>query len=138
VTEQPCRSTGTKAECGNTALDCLRWHWGSAYEITCDGRQWKAQRRDSSHILTDTTPGGLRDQIITDYLDQPSQQALSPAVAITLSDVRHEFGDRWDIAPVTGGYRAVPRDTSGHSPIPRYGRTPAELAESIHVVEAQR
>jgi hypothetical protein len=55
-----------------------------------------------------------------------------------LDDLRTEFGDRWHIAPITGGYRAVPCGTDGHSPIPRYGRTPAELAESIRVVEGQR
>jgi hypothetical protein len=28
-----------------------------------------------------------------------------------------------------------PRETGGHTPIPRYGRTPGELAESIREVE---
>ena len=57
--------------------------------------------------------------------------------APTLDDVRREAGDRWDIARITGGYRAVPCDTGGHTPIPRYGRTPAELAESIRMVDGQ-
>jgi hypothetical protein len=30
-------------------------------------------------------------------------------------------GDRWEIARITGGYRATPRDSGGHTPIPRYG-----------------
>ena len=57
--------------------------------------------------------------------------------APTLDDVRREFGDRWEIARITGGYRAIPRDTRGHTPIPRYGRTPAELAESIRMLDPQ-
>jgi hypothetical protein len=58
-----------------------------------------------------------------------------PGCAMTLDDLRGKFGSRWEIARITGGYRAVPRDTDGHSPIPRYGRTPAELAESIRMME---
>ena len=53
---------------------------------------------------------------------------------ITLDDVRREVGNRWDIARITGGYRAVIREPGG-TPIPRYGRTPAELLESIRHVE---
>jgi hypothetical protein len=52
-------------------------------------------------------------------------------------DLDREFGDRWHIAAVTGGYRATPRDMGGHTPVPRYGRTPAELAESIRMAERQ-
>jgi hypothetical protein len=54
---------------------------------------------------------------------------------ITIDDLRREFGERWEITAIAGGYRAVIRDTGGHTPIPRYGRTPAELAESIRHVE---
>jgi hypothetical protein len=56
---------------------------------------------------------------------------------VTIGDVWREFGDRWQITGITAGYRAVIRETGGHTPIPRYGRTPAELAESIRVVEGQ-
>ena len=48
---------------------------------------------------------------------------------VTLDDVRREFADRWDIAAITAGYKATIREPGG-TPIPRYGRTPAELAES--------
>lgn len=51
-----------------------------------------------------------------------------------LEELRREFGDRWSIARMTGGYRATPRGTGG-TPIPRYGTTPEELAESIRRVE---
>jgi hypothetical protein len=56
---------------------------------------------------------------------------------VALDDLYREIGDRWDIAKITAGYRAVIRDTGGHTPIPRYGRTPAELRESIRFVESQ-
>jgi hypothetical protein len=56
---------------------------------------------------------------------------------VALNDVLRDFGERWEIARITGGYRAIIRDTGGHTPIPRYGRTPAELAESIRMVERQ-
>ena len=59
-----------------------------------------------------------------------------PAGEVTLEEVRRQFGDRWEITPITAGYRAVIRDTGGHTPIARYGRTPGELAESIQMVEA--
>lgn len=55
---------------------------------------------------------------------------------MTIEDLRREVGDRWEVARITGGYRATVR-TPGRTPIPRYGRTPAELAESIRLVEYQ-
>jgi hypothetical protein len=66
----------------------------------------------------------------------PSTPSLpAPGDDMALDDVRREFGDRWDITRITGGYRAIPRDSGGHTPIPRYGRTPGELAESIRMME---
>jgi hypothetical protein len=55
-----------------------------------------------------------------------------PADGVTLDDVRRQFGERWEINRITGGFR----DTGGHTPVARYGRTPGELAESIRMVEA--
>ncbi len=57
-----------------------------------------------------------------------------PADVVTLDEVRREFGDRWDITEITAGYKATAREPGG-APVPRYGRTPAELAESIRAVE---
>jgi hypothetical protein len=62
-----------------------------------------------------------------------STTAGDPAV----DDLQQEFGDRWQITPITGGYRAIPRQAGGHTSIPRYGRTPDELAESIRMMEDQ-
>ena len=40
-------------------LDALRWHWGSAYVISCNGADlWIAQRRDDHQTLRDGTPLG--------------------------------------------------------------------------------
>lgn len=55
-----------------------------------------------------------------------------------LADLHREFGERWQISDITVGYRAVARDSGGHTPIPRYGRTPDELAESVRLVERER
>jgi len=52
-----------------------------------------------------------------------------------LDDLRREFGDRWDIAAIPQGYRAILRQTDGRAPVALYGRTPAELAESIRMAE---
>jgi hypothetical protein len=59
------------------------------------------------------------------------------AEADAIDELRQQFGERWQITRITGGYRAVIRDTQGHTPIPRYGRTPGELAESIRMMEPQ-
>jgi hypothetical protein len=55
---------------------------------------------------------------------------------VTLDDLRREVGDKWICAPITAGFRGVPRGVRG-TPIPRYGRTPAELLESIRHAERQ-
>ena len=49
--------------------------------------------------------------------------------------MRRESGDRWDIAAIPQGYRAILRDPGGHAPVVLYGRTPAELAESIRIAQ---
>lgn len=56
---------------------------------------------------------------------------------ITLDDLWLEFGDQWDITIITGGYRALIRHSGGRTPVALYGRTPAELAESIRLAEPQ-
>ena len=60
----------------------------------------------------------------------------SPVASETsLDDMRRESGDRWDIAAIAQGYRAILRDPGGHAPVVLYGRTPAELAESIRMAQ---
>ena len=54
---------------------------------------------------------------------------------IIVDNLRREFGNRWDIAAITGGYRAILRAPGSHTPVVLYGRTPAELAESIRIAE---
>ncbi len=58
-----------------------------------------------------------------------------PAPGITLDDVRREFGEQWDIAAIPQGYRAILRDPGERARVVLYGRTPAELAESIHMAQ---
>jgi hypothetical protein len=54
---------------------------------------------------------------------------------MTFNDVARQFQERWDIAAIPQGYRAVLKDQSGPVPIVLYGRTPAGLAESIRMAE---
>ena len=54
-----------------------------------------------------------------------------------LDDLHREFKDHWDITVIRSGYRAIPHDEGSRTPAPRYGRTPAELAESIRMAERQ-
>jgi len=58
-------------------LDALRWHWGSAYIISCHGTGlWIAQRRDTRETLRGGTPLGLRDKIIANYTARPVSRDL--------------------------------------------------------------
>jgi hypothetical protein len=87
--------------------------------------QYRLRETDTPRNVTCVTPEVRADQ----------HEKRAAAADITLEDVRRDVADRWEIACITGGYRAIPRNSGGHTPIPRYGRTPAELAESIRVVE---
>jgi hypothetical protein len=55
-----------------------------------------------------------------------------------LDDLCREFGERWEVAAIPQGYRAVLKDHTGPAPVALYGRTPAELAESIRMAEVSR
>ena len=55
---------------------------------------------------------------------------------MTLDDVRQRLDGRWDCRAITAGFVGIPRLDSG-TPIPRYGRTPAELLENILRSEQQ-
>ena len=61
-------------------------------------------------------------------------QVIAPALT-ALDDLRREFGDRWEVAAIAQGYRAILRDPGGHAPVVLYGRTPAELAESVRMAQ---
>jgi hypothetical protein len=52
------------------------------------------------------------------------------ADGVTLADVREELAGRWDCRAITAGFVGIPRLLDG-TPIPRYGRTPAELLDNI-------
>lgn len=68
----------------------------------------------------------------------PANDEARTPVEVALDDVRREFGDRWDIAAIAQGYRAILRDAGGHAAVVLYGRTPDELAESIHTAQVCR
>ena len=69
-------------------------------------------------------------------MEPASKRGVPPAGhGMALEDLRREFGDRWDIAAIPRGYRAILRETGGHTRVVLYGRTPAELAESIRVAQ---
>ena len=72
---------------------------------------------------------------VTSDVHAVNDEARAPAERITLDDVRREFGDRWDIAAIAQGYRAILRDPAGRGPVVLYGRTPAELAESVRMAQ---
>ena len=49
---------------------------------------------------------------------------------MTLAEVRKRLAGRWDCRAITAGFVGVPKLLDG-TPIPRYGRTPAELLDNI-------
>jgi hypothetical protein len=64
---------------GNDAgeLDELRFHWGTAYEITADGGMFTARRRDGrGGTLADSLPERLRSRIAADYGADPVPRDL--------------------------------------------------------------
>ena len=52
------------------------------------------------------------------------------ADGVTLAEVREGLTGRWDCRAITAGFVGIPR-LRGGTPIPRYGRTPAELLDNI-------
>lgn len=54
------------------ALAMLRWHWGDAYDISVDGDQWQAERKDGEGgTITAPGPDELRMLIMADYNANP-------------------------------------------------------------------
>ena len=60
---------------------------------------------------------------------------VKTAGQMTLGDVMHQFARLWDIAAIAQGYRAILRDPARGGPVVLYGRTPAELAESVRMAQ---
>jgi hypothetical protein len=52
------------------------------------------------------------------------------ADGVTLAEVRRRLAGRWDCRAITAGFVGIPKLLNG-TPIPRYGRTPAELLDNI-------
>ncbi len=71
------RAAASRAEGGTDALEELRFHWGSAYDITLVGRLWTARRRDGrGDVLAEPLPEGLRLRILADYAAMPVPRDL--------------------------------------------------------------
>ena len=89
------------------------------------------------HLFPRCGPHGLLTNATTTSGEIISADRGNSAAIYTpaLDDLRREFGDRWDVAAIPQGYRAILRDTGGHAPVALYGRTPAELAESIRMAQ---
>ena len=68
-------------------------------------------------------------------LAHPSTAGSATGDDLTLDRLRRETGDRRVVTRITGGFKAVIHEAEG-APVPRYGRTPAELAESIRMADA--
>ena len=62
-----------------TPLGSLRWHWGTAYEISGIIGVWRAERRDNGRALTADDPEKLRRAIIADYTAKPVRREDSPS-----------------------------------------------------------
>jgi hypothetical protein len=61
----------------NEALEDLRHHWGSAYDIGVRAGRWTARRRDGKGgTLADPLPEGLHLRIAADYEADPVPRDL--------------------------------------------------------------
>jgi hypothetical protein len=52
-------------------LDYLRWHYGSAYEISYRAGQYRAVRRDDGSMIRRDDPAELLEEIRRDYQCRP-------------------------------------------------------------------
>ena len=57
--------------CSERELADLRYHWGSAYSITCHLGTWLAARADTGETLTASSASELLEMIRADYSAQP-------------------------------------------------------------------
>ena len=57
--------------CSERELADLRWHWSTAYDISCSHGEWLAARHDSGEVLTAPDAETLRRRIREDYRRRP-------------------------------------------------------------------
>ena len=84
----------------------------------------------------DSGLGRGRDVAHTGRVTSDDEESVGGPEAITLDDLRQRLDGRWDCRAITAGFVGIPR-LDGGTPIPRYGRTPAELLENILRAEQQ-
>jgi hypothetical protein len=71
------RAAASRAEGDAEAVEELRFHWGSAYDIDGAGGMYTARRRDGNGVpLADAVPEGLRLRIQADYVALPVPRDL--------------------------------------------------------------
>ena len=79
--------TVTAGHSGKTvmsALESLRYDWGSAYEIERNGDQWRARRLDGlGGWMHADSADDLRTRIFSDYATNPVHQKGATAPLIT-------------------------------------------------------
>ena len=72
MTGQGCKPLYARTTDLDAALALLRWHWGDAYDISVDGDQWRAVRKDGEGgMITASRPDELRVLIVADYNARP-------------------------------------------------------------------
>jgi hypothetical protein len=91
-------------------------------------QQFRRAADDAAH-MADVRPGALCASG-----DLGGRSSLLAADDMTLADLDQEFGSRWEVSHITGGYRARPRRPSSAT-VTLYGRTVGELGESIRTAE---
>ncbi|MGO9194229.1 MAG: hypothetical protein ACLP8X_38020 [Streptosporangiaceae bacterium] len=142
------RAEASRAEDDTGALDELRFHWGSAYDIGADGGLYTARRRDGKGApLTDHLPEGLRLRIQADYeaMPVPRDPAVNGAGRQrgmpdadedqALDALALAWGDAYDIYVVDGQWRAW-REGAGDEDV-LTGSTPDELNAAIQADNAR-
>ena len=136
------RAEASRAEDDTGALDELRFHWGSAYDIGAAGGMYTARRRDGKGApLTDPLPEGLRLRIQADYEAMPvprdaavngGGQQCGVADADedrALGALALAWGDVYDIYVIDGQWQAW-REGAGDEDV-LTGSTPDELNAAI-------
>jgi len=142
------RAEASRAEDDTGALDELRFHWGSAYDIGAADGLYTARRRDGKGApLTDHLPEGLRLRIQADYeaMPVPRDPAVNGAGRQrgmpdadkdqALDALALAWGDAYDIYVVDGQWRAW-REGAGDEDV-LTGSTPDELNAAIQADNAR-
>ncbi len=142
------RAAENWAEDATGALDELRFHWGSAYDVAVIDGVCTARRRDGKGApLTDPLPEGLRLRIQADYeaMPVPRRPAMNAGASSagcptpdedrTLDALALAWGDAYQIYVADGQWQAW-REGAGDEDV-LTGSTPDELNRAIRADRAR-